>query len=60
MGMVPTKGIACPFLSLGGSSMVVSLIVAGLLQRLHLEVTAAESALEHWQLATRNPAEEAR
>jgi len=59
MGMVPTKGIACPFLSFGGSSMVVSLATAGLLQRLHIEVTAGESALEHWSLATRQPTEAA-
>ncbi|HOU52353.1 MAG TPA: FtsW/RodA/SpoVE family cell cycle protein [Myxococcota bacterium] len=60
MGMVPTKGIACPFLSFGGSSMVVSLAAAGLLQRLHLEATAAESSVEHWHLATNPPPEGAR
>ena len=60
MGMIPTKGIACPFLSFGGSSMVVSLAIAGLIQRMHLETTAAESAVEHWRVATMPPVEASR
>jgi cell division protein FtsW len=41
LGMLPTKGIACPFLSFGGTSMLMTLGSLGLLQRIHLEVTAS-------------------
>lgn len=43
LGMLPTKGIACPFLSFGGTSMLMTLGTLGLLQRIHLEVTAGDS-----------------
>jgi cell division protein FtsW len=44
LGMIPTKGIACPFLSFGGTSMLMTLGSLGLLQRIHLEVTAQEAS----------------
>ena len=44
LGMLPTKGIACPFLSFGGTSMLMTLGTLGLLQRIHLEVTAGEAS----------------
>jgi len=45
LGMLPTKGIACPFLSFGGTSMLMTLGTLGLLQRIHLEVTAEEASV---------------
>ena len=44
LGMIPTKGIACPFLSFGGTSMLMTLGTLGLLQRIHLEVTSQEAS----------------
>ena len=37
MGLLPTKGLTLPLLSYGGSSMLVTLGVLGLLQRIHHE-----------------------
>lgn len=39
LGLLPTKGLVCPFLSYGGSAMMATLLTLGLLQRLHLEAT---------------------
>jgi cell division protein FtsW len=38
MGMLPTKGLTLPFMSYGGSSVVVSCVLAGLLLRVEREV----------------------
>ncbi len=41
MGLLPTKGLTLPFVSYGGSSMIVSCIAMGLLLRIEREVRAA-------------------
>lgn len=53
LGMLPTKGIACPFLSFGGTAMMMTLGTLGLLQRIHLEVSADEASRGRWSAATR-------
>lgn len=40
LALIPAKGLVCPFLSAGGSAMVVSLGAIGILQRMHMEQTA--------------------
>lgn len=39
MGMLPTKGLSLPFLSVGGSNLLVSCIALGLLMRVYIEVS---------------------
>ncbi len=47
LGLVPTKGLTLPFVSYGGSSLIVSAFMAGVLLRLSGEVApAAEPELE--------------
>jgi rod shape determining protein RodA len=36
MGIAPVVGIPLPFVSYGGSSMVASLVVVGILQAIHV------------------------
>lgn len=38
MGLLPTKGLSLPFLSVGGSNLLASCIAIGLLMRVYLEV----------------------
>ena len=38
MGVLPTKGLSLPFLSVGGSNLLASCIALGLLMRVHVEV----------------------
>ena len=40
MGLLPTKGLTLPFVSYGGSSMIVSCMIAGLLLRIEREARA--------------------
>ncbi len=40
MGMLPTKGLTLPFVSYGGSSMIVSCLIAGMLLRIERETRA--------------------
>lgn len=40
VGLIPAKGLVCPFLSAGGSAMITSFACVGILQRLHIETTA--------------------
>lgn len=38
MGLLPTKGLSLPFLSIGGSNLLASCIALGLLMRIYIEV----------------------
>ena len=38
MGLLPTKGLSLPFLSVGGSNLLASCIAVGLLMRVYIEV----------------------
>lgn len=38
MGLLPTKGLSLPFLSVGGSNLLASCIALGLLMRVYIEV----------------------
>jgi cell division protein FtsW len=37
LGMMPTKGLTLPFMSYGGNSIIVGMLVIAMLQRIHLE-----------------------
>lgn len=39
MGMLPTKGLSLPFISVGGSNLLASCISIGLLMRVHTEIS---------------------
>lgn len=39
MGMLPTKGLSLPFLSVGGSNLLASCIALGLLMRVYMEIS---------------------
>lgn len=40
MGMLPTKGLSLPFISVGGSNLLASCIAIGLLIRVYIEVSS--------------------
>jgi cell division protein FtsW len=41
LGILPTKGLTLPLMSYGGSSLVITLVSLGILQRVHHETVAA-------------------
>ncbi len=43
LGVLPTKGLTLPFLSFGGNSLLVCLIISGILLRLHRDNTRCVS-----------------
>jgi cell division protein FtsW len=44
LGLLPTKGLVCSYLSYGGTAQVMNLVALGLLQRFHLDITGEEAA----------------
>lgn len=46
LAMLPPKGLVCPFLSYGGTSLVVNLGILGLIQRFHVDVTSRDHGQE--------------
>jgi cell division protein FtsW len=46
IGLLPTKGLTLPFMSYGGSSMIMSCLVAGLLLRISYEVLVLNSTTQ--------------
>ena len=45
-GLLPTKGLTLPFLSYGGSSLIVCFIMMGMLARIDAEISSADAASE--------------
>ena len=54
IGLLPTKGLTLPFLSYGGSSLLVSCVLIGLVLRIHQELTAEQSSLRVKKYGTKS------
>jgi len=48
VALIPAKGLVCPFMSYGGTAMVVALGCVGILQRLHIDSTARKVVAEEF------------
>lgn len=48
VALIPAKGLVCPFMSYGGTAMVVALACVGILQRLHIDATARKVVAEEF------------
>jgi cell division protein FtsW len=42
LGLMPTKGLTLPFMSYGGNSIIVGMLVIAMLQRIHLEYASGQ------------------
>ena len=54
IGLLPTKGLTLPFLSYGGSSLLVSCVLIGLVLRIHQELTAEQGSLRVKKYGTKS------
>lgn len=48
VGLMPTKGLVCPFMSYGGTAMIVSIACVGILQRIHIDATGEKVVAEEF------------
>ncbi len=53
-GLLPTKGLTLPFISYGGSSMLINCMVIGTLLRISYEVQAGDNAIRRFMTKLRN------
>ena len=53
-GLLPTKGLTLPFLSYGGSSLLVSCVLIGLVLRIHQELTVEQGSLRVKKYGTKS------
>lgn len=54
IGLLPTKGLTLPFLSYGGSSLLVSCVLIGLVLRINQELTAEQGSLRVKKYGTKS------
>ena len=54
IGLLPTKGLTLPFLSYGGSSLLVSCVLIGLVLRIHQELTTEQGSLRVKKYGTKS------